>query len=255
MVIYFDKSYLKENDVVVNTNDLHFTSGVGFFEEILYNGVNICNLERHIGRIESSLNDFGFKVYSVDYRTIIKDLLNINSLENKSAIVNIYALAKETSDYSILIKVFPDKSLDIQQVSLTITPHKHLSYLNAYKTINYMHFYLAKQFANIKGFYDGLLVDSNNNILECSNSSIIFSDGEKFFTSKESNRLKSISLDIIEERYGLEKINIHIDSIEKYRFAFIVNSLQGSLPVKNINNKNFDINEEMNKNLRQLITN
>ncbi len=255
MIIYHNGNYIKNNEYVFNVNNLHFKYGMGFFETLLYNGLNICYLEKHVSRLESSLKDFGFKVFSESYGLIIKELLSVNKLLSKNAKINIYALIVDNKKYEILIKCEQYVSPGTNPVELIISPHIHLSYLNRYKTINNMHFYLAKQFSEMYKKHDSVLCDFNNNILECTSSSLVFYDGENFYTSKSSNRLKSISLEIIKERFGLNEINIHKDSTEKYKNVFIVNSLTGCLPVSKINNTEFKIDNETARNLKQLITN
>lgn len=255
MITYYDKSYCKTDEIVFDINTLHVKFGFGFFETIFYNGLNICNLARHINRLESSLNDFGFKTISLNYSQVIKELLSINKLDNRNVKINIYALAVTNKQYQIMIKTEPYQYPDTQSVTLSISPHIHISYLNRYKTTNYMHFNLARQFATAYGNYDAVLCDNDNNVLECTTAALLFHDGNKFYTSKESNRLKSISVDILSERFEIEKLNINTDNIKQYTSAYIINSLIGCLPVYSINNHQFNINIDTAQNLKQLITN
>jgi 4-amino-4-deoxychorismate lyase len=255
MVIYFKNSFIKKKEIVSEINDLHFKYGFGFFETVLYNGLNICYLEKHITRLEFSLKDFGFKVYSEGYGLIIKELLSANKLINKLAKIYIYALVINNSKYEILITCSKYTPPEFEPVELLISPHIHLSYLNRYKTLNHMHFYLAKEFATSNKKYDAVLCDNNKNILECTSSAILFSDGKNFYTSNPINRLPSISLEIVRERYGLNEINIYSGNLEKYKNIYIVNSLIGCLPVSKIDNLNFETDKETAKNLKQLITN
>lgn len=255
MIVYYNNGYQKHNEIPFDVMHPHMKFGFGFFETLLYNGVNICHLEKHVSRLESSLSDFGFKIYSDSYGHIIKEVLQINKLNNRMAKVNMYALVISDKTYRILIKVEPYQIPELTPVSLSISPHVHLSYLNRYKTMNYMHFTLARQFATAYGKYDALLCDSNKNILECTTSAILFHDGQQLFTSKDTNRLNSISLDVISERFDVEKINIHADSIKKYKNVFIVNSLMGCLPVGIIDEQEFAIDTDTAQSIRQLIMN
>ncbi len=255
MIIYFNGNYIKSHEYESDISSLYFKYGMGFYEVILYNGLNICYLEQHINRLETSLIDFGYKVFSESYGFIIKELLSANKLMNKFAKVTVYALIKNSSKYEILITTEPFLPEELKPVELIISPHMQLSYLNRYLTLNQMHFFLAKQFAEIHSKYDSILCDNSKNVLECTSSSLLFSDENEFYTSKPSNRLKSVSLEIISERFGLNEINIHSDSIKKYNYAFIVNSLTGCMPVSKINDNEYKIDIDTARNLKQLITN
>lgn len=165
-----------------------FRYGAGLFETILYDGRKIKNLEKHLARLHSSTAEFGYKPYSFDYSGIIFELLSENCLLPLPAKVNVCHVMEKQDEYSVFIAVYPYTPPPSDKVMrLCLYPHVHDTYMSRHKTMNYMHFLMAKRYAEERGFDDALLTDSKSNVLETSTAAVVFYDGEKYFAPESEN--------------------------------------------------------------------
>ncbi|MGD9809544.1 MAG: aminotransferase class IV [Deferribacterales bacterium] len=227
MVVYYKGQFIDSAEAVTDTSDPHFRYGAGFFETILYNGKEIQHLDRHVARLEASCAHFGFEPAWADYRSIISVLIEQNALNGEQARVNICQTANSTESCGVFISAVPYTPPKLDKVfRLCLYPHVHESYMSEHKSMNYMHFMMAKKYAQQKDCDDSILTDSKGNLLETSTASMIIEKDGQYYTSKETNRLKSISLELFAEENGLQQVDIKLEDIQD-RNIFITNSLMG----------------------------
>ena len=124
---------------------------------------------------------------------------------------------------------------------LTISPIKRgNSIIYKHKTTNYYENIYTKRYANKNNFDDGVFVNCEDVILECSMSNIFFIKENKVYTP---NRNLPILNGIMKKRILeiCKKLNIEVveteirlQDIQNYDFAFISNSLMKAIKVTKI---------------------
>jgi 4-amino-4-deoxychorismate lyase len=122
-----------------------------------------------------------------------------------------------------------------------------------HKTSNYMHYYLARRDARKHGFDDALLTDEIDHALETSTASLLFSDG-KSFTAPDSNAiLPGIAIDVARRVIGVTERPVPIESLDDFRYVYVLNSLIGMKPVALIDDIAFPIDTSTSKEITKHI--
>ena len=227
MLVYYKNDYSDGKGAQLDVDQPHFRYGAGLFETILYDGIEIQHLDRHLDRLNKSSAFFDYKVVSFDYDNVIKQLLLENDLLGHMARVNICHLVEAGDACSVFISTnkYTPPSED-KVFKLCHYPEVHNSYMSRHKTMNYMHFMLAKKYANKLGCDDALLTDELGNVLETSMAAVVFHDGKQYLAPKSYNKLNSIAFEIFAEEHDVSLVDVCVNDLHRYRIL-LMNSLMG----------------------------
>jgi Branched-chain amino acid aminotransferase/4-amino-4-deoxychorismate lyase len=226
-------------------NNIQYSQGL--FETFIYNG-DTPSLERHLKRLNSS---------SKELFDIELDLNNIKTTLNqypKNTVLKLLVAYDETKifyekpkTYKVYIKNREKGPLP-SVVSLTISPYKrHSKDITIYhKTTNYLLNTLAKRKAQEMGFFDGIFLNENDDIQECSSSNIIFEkDGKYYSPYIQSGILFGITLQTLKDHINIEFLPIKAKDLKEFERAFILNSVIGVKSIKSIDHINYKIDQDL----------
>lgn len=246
-------------------NNISFESelckfGIGLFETIKVTDKPI-NLDLHIERMLKSVKELKLNI-SYERKFIEKEILsyiNDNKITNKALRITVF-----DHGYNISIRdIGYNKEVYEKGFKLNISPiQRGNSIIYKHKTTNYFENIYTKSFAKENGFDDGLFLDTNGNILECSMSNIFFIKDKTITTPSYElpilngtmkKRIKDIcgelDIELIEKRISVSEIN-------SYDFVFITNSLMGIMKVTQIKDILYNKdNETFEKILAYLLSN
>jgi len=226
-------------------NNIQYSQGL--FETFIYNG-DTPSLERHLKRLNNS---------SKELFDIELDLDNIKTTLNqypKNTVLKILIAYDETKifyekpkTYKVYIKN-REKGPIPSVVSLTISPYKrHSKDITIYhKTTNYLLNTLAKRKAQEMGFFDGIFLNENDDIQECSSSNILFEkDGKYYSPYIQSGILFGITLQTLKDHLNIEFLPIKAKDLKEFERAFILNSVIGVKSIKSIDHINYKIDQDL----------
>jgi Branched-chain amino acid aminotransferase/4-amino-4-deoxychorismate lyase len=226
-------------------NNIQYSQGL--FETFIYNG-DTPSLERHLKRLNNS---------SKELFDIELDLDNIKTTLNqypKNTVLKLLVAYDETKifyekpkTYKVYIKN-REKGPIPSVVSLTISPYKrHSKDIPIYhKTTNYLLNTLAKRKAQEMGFFDGIFLNENDDIQECSSSNIIFEkDGKYYSPYIQSGILFGITLQTLKDHINIEFLPIKVKDLKEFERAFILNSVIGVKSIKSIDHINYKIDQDL----------
>jgi len=227
MTVFYDGEFVDGDSLSFSVTAPSIRYGLGFFETILYSGGVVYHLQDHISRISDSSSKFGLSGDKPAYDNIISQLINLNSLTEKSARINIYHMADSASTYKVMIAAWAYEPPTKDIFKLCVYPEIHDSYMNRYKSMNYAHFIMAKKYATEKGFDDSVLLDMKGNFLETSSASLFFFDGEKYVVPAGDNKLPSISLKNFLNGKDYVFADVNMGNVREMQNIYIINSLMG----------------------------
>jgi len=226
-------------------NNIQYSQGL--FETFIYNG-DTPSLQRHLKRLNNS---------SKELFDIELDLDNIKTTLNqypKNTVLKILIAYDETKifyekpkTYKVYIKN-REKGPIPSVVSLTISPYKrHSKDITIYhKTTNYLLNTLAKRKAQEMGFFDGIFLNENDDIQECSSSNILFEkDGKYYSPYIQSGILFGITLQTLKDHLNIEFLPIKAKDLKEFERAFILNSVIGVKSIKSIDHINYKIDQDL----------
>ncbi|MEG0051085.1 MAG: aminotransferase class IV [Terrisporobacter sp.] len=226
--------------------------GIGLFETIKIEDTPL-DLDLHMKRMFDSIEalNINIKYDKAFLRKEILEYVNINKINNKALRLTVF-----DEGYNISTRDIPyDKEAYEKGYKLNISPIKRgNSILHKHKTTNYYENIYTKRYANFNNFDDGLFVNCEDHILECSMSNIFFIKDNTVYTPNEklpilNGIMKKRIFDIC-NNLNIEIIdtNIKLNQLEDYDFAFISNSLVKIMKITQIEDVVFDSsNETFNK--------
>ncbi len=242
MIHYFRNEFSREG-VCLDPAAPAFRYGAGFFETIYYNGHKPCHLEIHLDRLLHSLRAYQVKYETVDFNSVIQQIINRNGLEGETARINIF-YPIEYGPAQPLIMAVRHEPKPYKSYRLCICNDRHVSTLNAQKTTSYMFFHLARKQALARGFHDAVLLDLDNNLLEATTGALVLEKDGDLFQVDSPYRLRSTALTVAEKVMEILPKTISLDGLPTYRHAYILNSVIGMRPVVAIGETAFVPNEE-----------
>lgn len=246
----------RKNNFIVNYRTLLF--GEGLFETILWQG-ETKKILRHYERLKNSSQFFHIPCPDFEsfYRLIEEKTEGRKNLYVKFCLLSkgkaIYHSYPEGSESIVIVR---DYKPDLNPRKLFISSIKRHSRnpVIYHKTMNYLTNILAKREAISQGFDDAIMLNENDEITECTSSNILVVKGESLQTpAKECGLLSGTTLQILIEKADVKEEKIKIKDIYTARAVFILNSLTAALPVLQIMDKKYPVDNEILQYLNSLI--
>lgn len=223
--------------------------GIGLFETIKVSNAPI-DIELHLNRLYNSIKelelDFKYEEENIKYN--ILEYIKKNNVKDKALRLTLF-----DEGYNISIReIIYSSRMYKEGFKLNISPIKRgNSIIYKHKTTNYFENIYTREYALKNGYNDGLFVDLNNNILECSMSNIFFIKNNIIYTPTHKLPIldgitKRRVIDICGElNIKINEIYINLDDIAKFDFAFVTNSIMGIMKVNEIQNIKYNKSNEI----------
>lgn len=251
-MIHYYKGRFSGKGVALDPSAPAFRYGAGFFETICYNGSRLCHLHHHLDRLLHSLRAYRISHETIDFETVIHEVLEQNGLEGQFARVNIFYPVEGTESHPVILAA-PFAQKPYKAYRLCLCNDRHVSTLNAQKTTSYMFFHLAFKQARARGFDDAALLDFDNNLLECTTGAIVLKKDGDFCEMDTPYKLPSTALQLAGDVLDIIPGVVNMDDLPRYRHAYILNSLIGMRPIVAIGETAFVPDEEACRKVTELV--
>jgi len=232
--------------------------GEGLFETILWRG-RTKKLLRHFKRIKNSAEFFQIPcpTYEEFCNNIEEKTKGRKNLYVKFCLFSkgkdIYFSYPEESEAFIIVK---DYKPDLTPKKLFISNIKRHSKnpVIYHKTMNYLANILVKREAISKSFDDAIILNEWDEITECSSSNILIVKGDSLKTpARECGLLSGTTLQILLDKSVVKEERIKTEDLYNASAVFILNSLTGALPVFQVMDKKYPVDNEILKYLNSQI--
>ena len=231
-----------KNNISFNSDLCKF--GIGLFETIKITNRPI-DFDIHMDRIFNSIKELNLNI-KLERKFIENEILNY--IENNNIINKALRLTVFDEGYNISTRdILYTQDMYKKGFKLNISPIKRgNSILYKHKTTNYFENIYTKNYANENGFDDGIFLNSEGTILECSMSNIFFIKDDIVLTPSsnlpilDGTKKKRIIEACQELNIKVEETEIDINEIHKFDFIFISNSLMGAMKVAQIEDILYD---------------
>jgi len=231
-----------KNNISFNSELCKF--GIGLFETIKVTNRPI-DFDIHMDRIFNSIKELNLNI-KLERKFIENEILNYiqnNNIINKALRLTVFDEGYNISTRDILYT----QDMYKKGFKLNISPIKRgNSILYKHKTTNYFENIYTKNYANENGFDDGIFLNSEGTILECSMSNIFFIKDDIVLTPSSNlpilngTKKKRIIETCQELNIKVEETEINVNEIHKFDFIFISNSLMGAMKVSQIEDILYD---------------
>ncbi len=260
--IAIDGKIMPEDATPISPNNPGFLFGEGLFETIRADAGRPSLLPEHLARMRSGLKTLSLKLpdnFNLTAATV-SDLLAVNKLEQKSAVIKIICTQNQSANSGIEIKpatslIIKTTELDLKEIRIRqqgirarlIPWHRDSNNpLLALKSLNYLENRYALQRAKQQGFDEGIFLNQAGALCEGTFSSLFFIRKETLFTPP----LNAGILPGITRAFILDKArSVGIESHETPLFpkdikncdgAFLTSSLMHLAPLLAIDQIKFD---------------
>jgi len=256
MWVYLNHQFVKDDQACVSVFDRGFLFGDGIFETLRVYNTRPLFLDRHLERLRQSCESIGLTLPLPEppWDKILRELVDRNHLEHTMIRITISrgvgALGPDPSGCeNPTIVIFPrplpqlTKEQRDQGVSLTILTTRRqpsCALPSHVKSLNYLNNVLAKQEANDAHTFDGLLLNTDGHLAECTTSNFFFVKNHRLHTpSLQCGILPGITRGIVLELAQAKGMVVqegtyHPEDLLDADECFLTNTGFGVLPISTV---------------------
>ena len=242
----------EEKDLRLTNKNRGFLYGDGFFETIKIFNKKPFNLENHFDRIIYSADflDIKFSLSVLDLNKSISILIEKNNIKSGYVRISVYRNSKGKyfpleNTSSILINSRNDiNDVFVERSFINIGYYKENlkspSSLSNLKSLNSLLYIMASKYANENNFDDVILFNTNNNIIETTNSNIFILNYNKVITPPLKDgcvdgSMRKLLISIIKNKYEFIEESIFENDLDTCSEVILSNSTYGIRGIKKIN--------------------
>jgi len=256
------------DEAVVSVADQGFLYGYGFFETIRVTNGHPAFLNAHISRFNRSWKElFSETPPDVTWKDIIDQVIFKNRLTDSIAAVKIIGTLgdKTTSpfNHTLVVTARPYihrlTALKKKGIDLAAYPHTRQTPLADHKTLNYLYYLLAGNWAKSIGADEALILNPDQSISETNTANILLINDQTIIRPESVHVLPGV----MEERvlkilsgwgYTMKSRKVEIEDLFSAAGVILTNSLMGAAPVLTIDKRELapskDLCDGINKELR-----
>jgi para-aminobenzoate synthetase component 1 len=235
----------------INVTDQGFLFGYGFFETIRVDKGKPQYLKEHISRFNQTWKNLFFeRVPDLTWQDIICQVISKNGLLGETAAVKIVASKgnseKSSLNFTLLVMTRPYTHRLAKKkergVKLVVYPKPRQTPLADYKTLNYLYYLLAGEWAKKKGADEALILNPDDTISETNTANILLIKDKTFIRPVSPHVLPGIMEKVVCELllscgYVSESKKQYLEDLFLVDQVIITNSLIGAIPVLSIDGK------------------
>ena len=244
---------IDENELKLTSTNRAFLYGDGFFESIKIFNSKIFNYHNHFNRIKLSANYLGINLNfsAKKLLQIISSLILKNDIDNGSIRITIFRNSKgkyypTENDSSYVITSKKDsnnifkKSEEDFTIGLYVENLKPQSKISNLKSINSLLYVMAAKYARENNYNDVFLMNTNNKIIETTNSNIFILKKGIVFTPPlldgcVDGSMRNLLMHITKQHYQISIKSINEEDINKCEELILSNAISGVRRVTNFN--------------------
>jgi branched-chain amino acid aminotransferase/para-aminobenzoate synthetase component 1 len=236
----------------VPVEDRGFLYGDGFFETLRVEGGKPLFLEDHLQRLQASAQAFSIPFpEELPWRARIDQLLAANGLKRGPAAVKILLTRGEapglglpaSSSPTLVVWARPYQAPSPGEYAsgwpVVVFPHRRTTFLGVHKSLNYLFYLAARQYALDQGAREALILEADGLVSEGAATSLIVADQGAFLTPAAPSALAGVTVAVLAralERQGssLARKPLRLSQVEKADGLWLANSLMGLMPVASV---------------------
>ncbi|WP_437638415.1 aminodeoxychorismate synthase component I [Sorangium sp. So ce854] len=218
--------------------------GFGFFETLRVQEGRPILLQAHLQRFELAWREF-FRSAPPDvtWADVIAQLIRRNGLSSAIAAVKLVAAAGKPDGARPSPVLFasarpysPRPALSSRPgLSLRVYPHCRHTHLASHKTLNYMYYKLAGDWARRHGADEALIVNADRSVSETNTASVccVFGDTACFPTSEHAlpgTMAAEVRRLLPQWGFAVEDRRLTVEDLMAADHVFLTNSLMGAVP-------------------------
>ncbi len=256
MWVFLNDRFVPEKEACISVFDQGFLYGDGIFETLRVQDRRVRFLDHHLARLRESCHLINLPLPNPEphWKEHLQELCERNSLVEAAIRITVTRGTSATGFGSpsapaptmvMFARPLPDLTSEQKEhgVSIVTTDIRRQSPLALppnMKSLNYLNNILAKQEATMKQAFDGLMLNTDNHVSECTTSNVFFVKHTQLCTpSTECGILPGITRKIVlklsqEEGFHIQEGRFERQEMSHATECFLTNTGFGVLPVHSI---------------------
>jgi branched-chain amino acid aminotransferase len=255
-IVYLNGALLPLDRAKVSVLDYGFLYGYGLFETMRAYGGEVFCLDKHLERLDSSMEMLGIKAEGLALKDAVMDTIRANRLADARVRITVsigeggmVPDPASCGEPTVLItaasyKPYPEQVYQngFKAVVSSIRRNSQ-SPLSMLKSANYLESMLARQEARNVGVDEALFLNDKGLLAEASMSNVfLFSNGVLKTPAKESGILPGITREVVLElasKSGIDtsECNIALAELSSAYEAFLTNSIMEIMPLVEVDGR------------------
>ncbi len=253
--VWVNGKIIDQDKAVVSVLSPGFQYGSGLFETLIVKKGTIFYLKEHLARLYRAWKKLFFQTPTdIDWENVINALIKENNLQDKNAAVKLL-ISKNIQDsensnnlfYAAFARQYVHRLEILGQDGLNLItyPFPRQSPLADYKTLNYLYYDRAGQFAKDNGSDEAIILNPDFTISETNTASIIAIQDNTIMVPQSINVLNGVTIKSVltilsNKGYGICKKTITKEQFYLYPNIIVTNALMGAVKVLSIDKKKIE---------------
>ena len=269
--VWINEEMLPLSQARVSVEDRGFLYGDGFFETLRVEDGHPLFLDEHLERLQTSAREFRISLpMGLPWQERLDQLLTANGLKQGMAAVKILVTRGEAAGLglpeslspTLVIWARPYQPPSLEEYAsgwpVAIFPERRTTFLGRHKSLNYLFYLAARQYALDQGAREALILEADGLVSEGSATSLIFAQNGRFLTPAAASALPGVTVAVLAralKRQGkkLEQVPTPLSRVQEADGLWLANSLMGIMPVSSLEGKPVPVMVELTSFLKECL--
>ncbi len=249
--VWQDGRLIRQEQATVPVSDLGLQYGFGFFETLRVEKGVACRLQAHLHRFNRTWATlFGQPPPDLTWKAIVAQVVEKNGLTDSSASLKILVTRGDASrtrnNGTLLVIARPYThrltALGAPGLTLATYPHRRMSPLADFKTLNYLYYHQAGAWARAQGADEALVLNPDGTISETNTANMLVVSGKTVTRPASSHVLPgvmqaAVCRRLISRGFAIKDRPIYTDAVLNADTVLLTNSLLGAVPALSLDDR------------------
>ncbi len=228
--------------------------GVGVFETMLWTDGRLAWVDRHLERAAEGLEALELGPLPAELDVLLAEVVRHNQLFEETARVNLHLGPERESGAVVPMAMAASyEPPPLDPVEIVVSDGIHACSLARFKTNAYLPYLEATRRARAMGAWDSAFVDVEARLTETGSGALLFADDEGLVAPETPWKLPSIALAAVAAQRPVREEPVTLDDLSRFRYAWVLNSLVGALPVDRLGAQDYVTDSESAEEMRGMI--
>ncbi len=259
--VWLNDALTPSSQARVSVNDRGFLYGDGLFETLRAEAGRVLCLPEHLERLEASARVFHLSFPdAVPWQERLTALLAANGLSLGPARIKILLSRGEAEGLGLPSSSRPTLIIWAQAYTpptpaeyaggwpVTVFPEGRSTFMGRHKSLNYLYYLAARQFALDRGAKEALILEADGLVSEGAATSLVYLHEGRYCTPASASALPGVTLAVLGRGLSARGLTLKARStslaqLQKSQGLWLANSLMGLMPVAAIDGTPLPLSE------------
>lgn len=251
-IVWLNGQFIPAGQAVISPFDRGFLYGDGLFETMRAQHGTVLYLEEHLERLRESAEFLRIKCkLSLRWQHLFRELLHRNGLDHGIAAAKIVLTrgiapgmglpAEHGPTLCLMVHAYngPDSSTYGHGWKLAVFPQGYSPPLSRHKSLNYLYYMLARQYALDRDADEAVILDSVGNVAETAAGSLFIRIDDSWWRPASQYQLRGTTTELISTLLAAKGSpvtprDLRPDDLSSAGTIWVVNSLMGIMPIREV---------------------